>query len=121
MVAEAALRFGSTEAVYDGTSGAFSRKVKMAGGATRQLTDERIADQLRRFSLYQGVDPDPVGVTAWSQPWIPLWLEWEIALDLGDRLEGWSLGSVDVRRPRRPAPTARRRRRRRARCAAAAC
>ena len=25
MVAEAALRFGSTEAVYDGTSGAFSR------------------------------------------------------------------------------------------------
>ena len=96
MVAEAALRFGSTEAVYDGTSGAFSRKVGLAGGATRQITDERIADQLRRFSLYQGVDPDPVGVTAWSQPWIPLWLEWEIALDLGDRLEGWSLGSVDI-------------------------
>ena len=96
MVAEAALRFGSTEAVYDGTSGAFSRKVKMAGGATRQLTDERIADQLRRFSLVQGVDPDPVGVTAWSQPWVPLWLEWELALDLGDRLEGWSLGAVDM-------------------------
>ena len=96
MIAEAALRFGSTEAVYDGTSGAFSRKVKMAGGATRQLTDERIADQLRRFSLYQGVDPDPVGVTAWSQPWVPLWLEWEIVLDLGDRLEGWSLASVDL-------------------------
>jgi len=96
MVAEAALRFGSTQAVYDGTSGAFSRKVKMAGGATRQLTDERIADQLRRFSLVQGVDPDPVGVTAWSQPWIPLWLEWELDLALSDRLDGWALGSVDV-------------------------
>jgi len=96
MVAEAALRFGSTAAVYDGTSGAFSRKVKMAGGATRQLTDERIADQLRRFSLVQGVDPDPVGVTAWSQPWIPLWLEWELDLALSDRLDGWALGSVDV-------------------------
>ena len=89
-------RFGSTQAVYDGTSGAFSRKVKMAGGATRQLTDERIADQLRRFSLVQGVDPDPVGVTAWSQPWIPLWLEWELDLALSDRLDGWALGSVDV-------------------------
>ena len=96
MVAEAALRFGSTAAVYDGTSGAFSRKVRMAGGATRAITDERIADQLRRFSLVQGVDPDPVGVTAWSQPWVPLWIEWELALDLGDRLEGWTLGSVDL-------------------------
>ena len=96
MLAEAALRFGSTEAVYDGTSGAFSRKVKMAGGATRQITDERIADQLRRFSLVQGVDPDPVGVTAWSQPWVPLWLEWELALELDDRIDGWQLGSVDL-------------------------
>ncbi len=96
MVAEAALRFGSTEAVYDGTSGAFSRKVSMAGGATRATTDARIADQLRRFSLFQGVDPDPVGVTAWSQPWIPLWLEWELGLELDDTLAGWSLGTVDL-------------------------
>ena len=96
MVAEAALRFGSTQAVYDGTSGAFSRKVSMAGGRMRSITDDRIGDQLRRFSLYQGVDPDPVGVTAWSQPWVPLWLEWELTLDLGGRLEGWSLGPIDL-------------------------
>lgn len=96
MVAEAALRFGSTEAVYDGTSGAFSRKVKTAGQRTRTLTDDRIADQLRRFSLVRGVDPDPVGITVWSQPWVPLWLEWEVTLTLADRADAWALGAVDL-------------------------
>lgn len=100
MVAESALRFGSTEAVYDGTSGAFSRKVKTAGQRTRTLTDDRIADQLRRFSLVRGIDPDPVGITAWSQPWVPLWLEWELTLTLADRLDAWRLGAVDLE----PAP-----------------
>jgi len=100
MVAESALRFGSTEAVYDGTSGAFSRKVKTAGQRTRTLTDDRIADQLRRFSLVRGIDPDPVAITAWSQPWVPLWLEWELTLTLADRLDAWRLGSVDLE----PAP-----------------
>ena len=118
MVAEAALRFGSTEAIYDGTSGARSRKVKMAGGATRQLTDERIADQLRRFSMVAGTDPYPVGITAWSQPWVPLWLEWEIRLDIADTLDGWTLGALDYEARRSPDA---RRRRRRVRFAAAAC
>ena len=45
----------------------------------------RIADQLRRFSLFQGVDPDPVAITAWSQPWVPLWFEWELTLALDER------------------------------------
>lgn len=96
LIAEAALRFGSTNAVYDGTSGAFSRQVKMAGGRTRAITDDRIADQLRRFSLFQGVDPDPVAITAWSQPWVPLWFEWELTLTLSDRLEGWMLDVIDM-------------------------
>ncbi len=95
VVAEAALRYGNGAAVYDGKSGAFSRAVKMAGGRTRSLYDERIADQLRRFSLFIGVDPDPVGITAWSQPWIPMWLEWELALEVDDRLDAWQLGPVD--------------------------
>ena len=96
MVAEAALRFGSTSAVYDGTSGAFSRMVKSQGQRTRTITDDRIADQLRRFSLVRGVDPDPVGITAWSQPWVPLWLEWEVSLTLSDRPDAWALGAVDL-------------------------
>ncbi|MEO8297312.1 MAG: hypothetical protein ABI574_05835 [Burkholderiales bacterium] len=96
VIAEAALRYGSTQATYDGTSGAFSRQVKMSGGRTRTLMDDRIADQLRRFSLAAGVDPDPVGITAWSQPWVPLWLEWELALQVNDALDGWPLGPVDL-------------------------
>ena len=98
LVGEAALRFGSTQGVYDGTSGAFSRKVRSAGGRTRALTDDRIGDQLRRFSLLRGVDPDPVGITAWSQPWVPLWLEWELELKLSDRADAWALGAVDLER-----------------------
>ena len=95
LVAEAALRYGNGQAVYDGKSGAFSRAVKSAGGRSRSLYDERIADQLRRFSLFVGVDPDPVGINAWSQPWIPMWLEWELALEVDDTLDGWQLGPVD--------------------------
>ena len=37
-----------------------------------------MADELRRFSLVKGADPDLVGVTTWAQPWVPLWLEWEL-------------------------------------------
>ena len=95
MVAEAALRFGSTQAVYDGKSGAFSRAVKTVGGRTRSAYDDRIADQLRRFSMVRGVDPDPVAITAWSQPWVPMWLEWELQLHADDALSDWQLGSVD--------------------------
>jgi hypothetical protein len=55
----------------------------------------QVADGLRRFSLVVGADCDPVGVTAWSQPWVPLWLEWEVELQATDRFEGWSLGQID--------------------------
>ena len=41
----------------------------------------------------------PVAVTAWSQPWSPIWLEWEIELTLSDRLDGWALGAVDMENP----------------------
>ena len=55
-----------------------------------------IASSLNRFSLIAGVDPDPVSVTAWSQPWVPMWLEWEVEIDTTDRLDGWRLGPVDL-------------------------
>jgi hypothetical protein len=88
--AEAALRFGAT-GIYDGTASGM-----VADNATRQLAGVRIADQLRRFSLVAGVDVDPVGLTAWAQPWVPLWLEWEVELRVTDRLDGWHLGAVDL-------------------------
>ena len=54
-----------------------------------------VADELRSFSLYKGADPDLVGVTTWAQPWVPLWLEWEVEVE--------GLDPADARRvaPRR--------------------
>ena len=57
---------------------------------------------------YEGVEPDPVGVTAWSQPWIPLWLEWEARADRDRRAR-----RLDARADR---PRAARPRRRRGAC-----
>ena len=56
-----------------------------------------MADELRRFSLVKGADPDLVGVTTWAQPWVPLWLEWELevaGLDPPD-VDAWPLGAVE--------------------------
>ena len=105
MVAEAVLRFG-TNAVYDGQTSAFQAAPAGAPAApvtstarySAGVTSTLVADQLRRFSLVAGTDPYPVGVTAWSQPWVPLWLEWEAALDIADTLDGWALGPVDQER-----------------------
>ncbi len=71
-----------------------------------------LADEFRRFSLYKGADPDLVGVTTWAQPWVPLWLEWEVAVEGVDpaMLAAWRLGAVDAEHSgstidrRRPSP-----------------
>lgn len=90
MFAETALRFSK--------DGSFS-----AEGAAKSLKqtsspyqEARLASELNRFSLIAGVDPDPVSVTAWSQPWVPLWLEWAVDIDTTNRLDGWRLGQVDL-------------------------
>ena len=102
--AEAALRFGA-DGTYDGATQAFAAvsAPQAARGAApvvpNQLEQRFVADELRRFSLVSGADPDLVGVTAWSQPWVPLWLEWEATVTSpsgAPSLEGWQLGSVDL-------------------------
>jgi hypothetical protein len=94
--AEALLRFGA-DAVYDGRTTAFTTADR-AGPAGAMSSIEALAatDELRRFSLVAGVDADPVAVTAWSQPWVPLWLEWEVTAEVSDALNGWRLGAVDL-------------------------
>lgn len=94
MVAEAALRFG-TDAVFDGETPAFQPKSNARNRSKTAIASSVVKDELYRFSLVEGSDADPVGVTAWSQPWIPLWLDWEVKLTSSDRLEGWRLGAVD--------------------------
>lgn len=92
--AEAALRYGPN-AVYDGTTAAFTQPAAAGTQAPSMVGKAQIADQLRRFSMFAGVDMNPVGVTAWSQPWVPLWFEWEVEIQAGNRLDGWNLSQLD--------------------------
>jgi hypothetical protein len=107
LTAEAALRFGR-DGTYDGATQAFSTSAlpqAAAGGVAPNVLEQRfVADELRRFSLVRGADPDLVGVTTWSQPWIPLWLEWEAELSdpAGPSIDGWELASVDLDRDENP-------------------
>ena len=92
--AEIALRFGK-DAVYDGSTSALTGLGPGKGAGTGRM----VADELRRFSLVAGVDASPVAVTTWTQPWIPMWLEWSAELRLADRFDGWTLGAVDYEPP----------------------
>ncbi len=95
MSAESAIRFGPN-AVYDGTTTAFQTLSTPAPQPISVIGRAQVSDQLRRFSAFAGVDMSPVAVTSWSQPWAPLWLEWEVEIGTSTRLDGWKLGQVDL-------------------------
>lgn len=111
--AESVLRFGH-DGTYDGTTAAFNPEVPRTPAARRKRaaaaqqpiqpgvreTQMIIADEMRKFSLYRGVDPDLVGVTTWAQPWVPMWLEWKVNVEGLDpaTLEAWRLASIDLER-----------------------
>ena len=94
LFAEHGLRYGAN-AVYNGRTAFLGAHL----APTAAVTASVLADQVRRFSVYEGVDPDPVGVTLWSQPWRPLWLEWEAELTETDPLPAWTLGQIDLEPP----------------------
>jgi hypothetical protein len=109
--AESVLRFGQN-GTYDGATVALNpniaktpkaRRAQAARAATTiepgiRQSQMLVADELLKLSLYKGVDPDLVGVTTWAQPWVPMWLEWEITIEGLDppTVEAWRLGSVDL-------------------------
>ena len=112
--AESVLRFGQN-GVYDGATVAFDPGVARTASARRAQTaalaapsapiepgryrqQRLVADEVRKFSLYAGADPDLVGVTTWAQPWVPMWLEWELAVEGLDppTLAAWQLGAIDL-------------------------
>ena len=123
----AALRRDGT---YDGTTVALGpdscRRTRRAARRRRAqplepgLREQQtlVADELRSFSLYKGADPDLVGVTTWAQPWVPMWLEWEVEVEGLDppTFAAWRLGAVDLERDAAPASTAAP-----SRCAVARC
>jgi hypothetical protein len=51
-------------------------------------------------SIVDGTFASPTATTWWHQPWVPLYVEWELALDLPDddaaALEAWRLAEVDL-------------------------
>ena len=57
-----------------------------------------VSQALRDHSLLAGVDPSPVGVTAWAQPWSPMWLEYEVEVRSGGvaAAADWTLGQTDL-------------------------
>ena len=64
--------------------------------------------ELLDASLKEGVEPSPVGVTYWRQPWVPIYAEWEVALATTDsrrRLAAWAR-SIWTRRTNRRWPPA---------------
>ncbi len=91
LLAETAMRV-SAAGVFDGGIGR---------GALGAAGEERLAalvahEQVQPFSRVDGAEVDPVGLTIWSQPWIPLFLEWEVEAAVEDRFEDWPLGPIDL-------------------------
>lgn len=108
--AETLLRYG-VDGTYDGSTSAFDTALPRTAAARRRgamapmrpqagalQTQRLIGDALRKFSIYQGADPNLVGVTTWAQPWVPMWLEWEVAVEGLDppTLAQWRLDSIDL-------------------------
>ena len=60
----------------------------------------RIVSALREHSTLAGVEPSPVGITAWAQPWAPMWLEFTVEVCStgvsAATTAGWQLGQTDL-------------------------
>lgn len=96
-------RVHGTTASYDGTGVGVLREIAMQSGAHAaaspwqqvRISDEVVATtaaaELAGYSGFPGTPPSPVAITTWRQPWVPLFLEWEVRLDGADTLDGWTL------------------------------
>lgn len=81
-------------------SGATAKAAKARLEAERRVTlraqtVETDAPRLLAASLKEGVDPSPLAVTIWRQAWVPIFLEWQLELELHASLARWSLGELD--------------------------
>lgn len=104
IVAEMTRLYGTT-ARYDGSgataAGEFATRAHADGSAwashdLRQVAmSKQVAAEIARFSLLEGAPPSPVAITTWRQPWVPLFLDWQVRLEGTETLAGWSLGDLD--------------------------
>lgn len=116
LAAEFARLYGPS-ATYDGVGTSFVQATRInprataSGWKANATVEERhlmvqVAAEASRMSTFDGTTPSPVAITTWRQPWIPLWLEWQVQLRGGADLEGWRLGRHDLEpRPDDATPT----------------
>lgn len=99
--AEHLLRFDSTGA-YSTKAGTEASSGPVVDAPWRQGDADPygavVTQALRDHSMFSGVDPSPVGVTAWAQPWSPMWLEYDVEVRSGglSAAPGWALGQTDL-------------------------
>ncbi len=102
-------RLYGSQARYDASGAAFVAEVARGTGPRAASTDSwgayrgeqiqvggQLASELSRFSLVAGTPPSPVALTTWRQPWVPLWVEWQVHLSGSDQMTGWTLTGADV-------------------------
>jgi hypothetical protein len=105
-----AVRLYGTTGTYDGSGvgmalehlSAAGPRVAATGWPGRTSQDKflagQVAAELSRFAVVAGTTPSPVALTPWRQPWVPLWVEWQVRLDGTDQMTGWDLVDLDVTR-----------------------
>ncbi|HET8681508.1 MAG TPA: hypothetical protein VFM54_06495, partial [Micromonosporaceae bacterium] len=88
---------------YEGGTPVLRAAPGNAGGSTwdsvsvsRSIIDRQADLVLADHSLLAGTAPSPVALATWRQPWVPLWLEWRVAVDGRDSVEGWRLDGTDL-------------------------
>lgn len=104
-VAAEMVRLYGVEGRYDGSSHVSFPKPKVAAGSWTgvsqrdAMVDKQIAQEMAKHSLVKGTPPSPVALTTWRQPWVPLWVEWQVTLDGRDSVAGWELDGLDLAPP----------------------
>jgi hypothetical protein len=102
------VRLYGTQSRYDGSGAAFVAEAAAAKAPRAASTSDwgqygaeqiqlagQVASEFARFSLTAGTPPSPVALTTWRQPWVPLFVEWQVLLEGSDQLTGWSLDGID--------------------------
>ncbi|HEX6066331.1 MAG TPA: hypothetical protein VFZ04_18995, partial [Longimicrobiales bacterium] len=98
------VRLYGVEGRYDGTTHIAGLQSRAAASpwsrisTTHSLAERQLTSEIARFSVMRGTPPSPVAITMWRQPWVPLWLEWEVTLEGDLTSEGWTLDGLDLQR-----------------------
>lgn len=114
------VRMYGTQSRYDGSGAAFVAEAARAQGPRAASTTDwsqyvgektqvqgQVASEFARFSLAAGTPPSPVALTTWRQPWVPLFVEWQVRLEGSDQLTSWSLTGTDFETSADDAPLTR--------------